>query len=87
LYEHVLKPAPTKGGEAEAVATEDVTCTSIGFCSTVLDGLAATSFLQYIIIYQHTSRPQNKEKEKSSLEQELSSVEVGEVSLEVSHHQ
>jgi hypothetical protein len=47
LYVQAIKPVPTKGGEAEASAIEDVASTPTGFCSTTLDGSSASGILQY----------------------------------------
>jgi hypothetical protein len=52
--EQVVKPAPTRGGEAEIADKEGVICTLTGCCSAALDGSPSVDFLQ-IIMYQHIS--------------------------------
>jgi hypothetical protein len=59
--EQAVKPAPARGGGAEAAAIEDILCISSGFCSSALDGLSLANFLQ-VIKHQYISQYQDKEK-------------------------
>jgi hypothetical protein len=47
LYEQVIKPAPAKGGGTKAIATKDVSNTSIGFYTSAFDGSPASGNLLY----------------------------------------
>jgi hypothetical protein len=47
LYEQVVKPAQAKGGGTKAVATKDVSSTSIGFYTSAFDGSPASGNMLY----------------------------------------